>query len=291
MSSPTIEKAIKHSLIYTFTLTQPLFLYATPTISAQTNDKIDSENESALNYEPRTEQLLSTHEVKINDANEKAQMKSLINKEKKKKFKQMEQTIEAIQYGEKSKDVKEVQKLLAFYGYYTGDIDAIYGPLTEKAILSVEKEGFIKTNEHEIIIESQTNKQEVSNIQPIKTEVSNDEALIATAKEYIGVPYNWGGTTPNGFDCSGFIQFVYASHNETIPRTTREIWNFATNVSEPSIGDLLFFETYQPGPSHLGIYLGNGDFIHASSSNGVTISNYQSDIYWKERFIGAKIIY
>lgn len=291
MSSPTIEKAIKHSLIYTFTLTQPLFLYATPTISAQTNDKIDSENESALNYEPRTEQLLSTHEVKINDANEKAQMKSLINKEKKKKFKQMEQTIEAIQYGEKSKDVKEVQKLLAFYGYYTGDIDAIYGPLTEKAILSVEKEGFIKTNEHEIIIESQTNKQEVSNIQPIKTEVSNDEALIATAKEYIGVPYNWGGTTPNGFDCSGFIQFVYASHNETIPRTTREIWNFATNVSEPSIGDLLFFETYQPGPSHLGIYLGNGDFIHASSSNGVTISNYQSDIYWKERFIGAKTIY
>src|SRR5699024_6303548 len=219
------------------------------------------------------------------------QMKSLIKKEKEKAFKQMEQTITAIHYGEKSKEVKEVQKLLSFYGYYTGDIDAIYGPLTENAILSVEKEGLIQTDEDEIIIELQTNKQEVSNIQPIKTEKSIDEALIATAKEYIGVPYNWGGTTPNGFDCSGFIQFVYATHDETIPRTTREIWNFATNVPEPSIGDLLFFETYQPGPSHLGIYLGNGEFIHAGSSTGVTISNYQSDIYWKERFIGAKTIY
>lgn len=290
MSSPTIEKAIKHSLIYTFTLTQPLFFYTTPTVSAQINEKIDNEKEkTVLHYEPLTEQLISTHAVKINDENEKAQMKSLIMKEKEKAFKQMEETITAIYYGEISKEVKEVQKLLSFYGYYTGDIDAIYGPLTKNAILSVEKEGLIQTDEREITIELPSNKQEEPRKEEIKTEKMNDD-LIATAKEYIGVPYNWGGTTPNGFDCSGYIQFVYASNDKIIPRTTREIWNFAKRVDEPSIGDLLFFETYQPGPSHLGIYLGNGQFIHAGSSSGVTISNYQADIYWKERFIGAKVI-
>src|SRR5699024_2018397 len=291
MSSPTIEKAIKHSLIYTFTLTHPLFFYTTLAISAQTKENLDYEKTlTTLDYEPRTEQLISTHQVKINNKNEKAEMESLIKKEKEKALKQMEQTITTIHYGENSKEVKEVQKLLSFYGYYTGEIDAIYGPLTENAISAVKEEGFIQTNEHEIIIETPTEEKETSKIVPVKTEKSNDD-LVATAKEDIGVPYNWGGTTPNGFDCSGFIQFVYANHDETIPRTTREIWNFAKSVTEPSIGDLIFFETYQAGPSHLGIYLGNGEFIHAGSSTGVTISNYQSDIYWKERFIGAKTIY
>lgn len=124
----------------------------------------------------------------------------------------------------------------------------------------------------------------------VKVETVHHDEMIATAKEFIGVPYTWGGTSPSGFDCSGYIQYVYRQHDQLIPRTTREIWNFSLPVEKPMIGDVLFFETYQAGPSHLGIYLGNGDFIHAGSSTGVTISNYQSDSYWKTRYIGVKRI-
>src|SRR5699024_812440 len=113
--------------------------------------------------------------------------------------------------------------------------------------------------------------------------------VTAQAKQYMGTPYVWGGTSPSGFDCSGFIQFVYEQEDKTIPRTVREIWNYGSFIDEPSVGDLVFFETYQAGPSHMGIYLGNGDFIHASTSNGVNISNKNSD-YWQERYIGAKRI-
>lgn len=81
----------------------------------------------------------------------------------------------------------------------------------------------------------------------------------------------------------------FSEQNITIPRTVSEIWNFSTPVSSPSVGDLVFFETYRQGPSHLGLYIGNNEFIHAGSSNGVVISNLDDD-YWDSRYIGSKRI-
>ena len=117
----------------------------------------------------------------------------------------------------------------------------------------------------------------------------NADALIEEAKKYIGVPYVWGGTTPSGFDCSGFLNYVFNKQGITFPRTVANIWTAATPVSAPQKGDLVFFTTYAPGASHAGVYMGDNKFLHAGSSTGVTISDLNNS-YWKPRYLGAKSI-
>lgn len=114
--------------------------------------------------------------------------------------------------------------------------------------------------------------------------------IISTSKNYLGVPYVWGGTSPQGFDCSGFIQYVFSKNGISLPRVTSDQYNAGTSVSKSNLipGDLVFFETYKPGPSHIGIYLGNNQFIHASSgAEKVTISNLTST-YYTSHYIGAR---
>lgn len=114
--------------------------------------------------------------------------------------------------------------------------------------------------------------------------------IVANAKKYIGVPYLWGGTTPKGFDCSGYVQYVLRQSGISLPRTTTEQYKVGTYVSKSNLqpGDLVFLQnTYRKGISHVGIYIGDGKMIHASSSKGVTISNLSSS-YYVEHYYGAR---
>lgn len=117
------------------------------------------------------------------------------------------------------------------------------------------------------------------------------EGIIQTAKRYQGVPYVWGGTTPNGFDCSGFTQYVFGLNGIRLPRTADVQYELGIPVRYDQLqpGDLVYFSTYEPGPSHNGIYIGDGKFISATSSRGVAIANMTSS-YWGPRYIGAKRI-
>jgi cell wall-associated NlpC family hydrolase len=111
--------------------------------------------------------------------------------------------------------------------------------------------------------------------------------LTRDALRFLGTPYVFGGTSTSGFDCSGYVQHVFAMLGVSIPRTADAQYYAGRHIKggmKP--GDLVFFQTYEPGPSHVGIYLGNGKFVHASS-HGVMVSNL-SDSYWSTRYIGAK---
>lgn len=121
---------------------------------------------------------------------------------------------------------------------------------------------------------------------------SKADRIIATAKKYIGVPYLWGGESPSGFDCSGFVQYVFKAHGISLNRTCETQYKHGKYVSKSNLkpGDLVFFQnTYKAGISHVGIYIGDGKFIHASSSKGVTISNLSSS-YYTSHYYGARRI-
>ena len=113
--------------------------------------------------------------------------------------------------------------------------------------------------------------------------------LTRNAMRFLGVPYVFGGTTSSGFDCSGFVQHVYAMLGYHIPRTADAQYYAGKHIAGRSMvpGDLVFFQTYAAGPSHVGIYLGNDRFVHASSSRGVTVSSLHES-YWSARYLGAK---
>ena len=124
---------------------------------------------------------------------------------------------------------------------------------------------------------------------PAAASTSLVESVIGEAQKYIGSPYKWAGNTPAGFDCSGFTVYVFNKVGISLPRTAATQWDATTPVASPRVGDLVFFETYKVGPSHVGIYLGNNKFISAAST-GVVISDMTSS-YWKTRYLGAKSPY
>lgn len=115
--------------------------------------------------------------------------------------------------------------------------------------------------------------------------------LLSAAKGQIGKPYVWGGSTTAGFDCSGFIYYAFNQAGVSMSRTSSEgYYSRSYYVDKPAIGDIVFFSnTYKKGISHLGIYVGNNQFIHAGD-NGVEISSLNNS-YWKSKFDSFKRFY
>jgi cell wall-associated NlpC family hydrolase len=114
--------------------------------------------------------------------------------------------------------------------------------------------------------------------------------VIRTALEFLGVPYRNGGSDPSGFDCSGFVQWVFGRHGTALPREVHDQYRIghAIDLQDVRAGDLLFFETVSRGASHVGIALGDGRFVHAPSSRGVVRVEPYTASYWAWRFVGAR---
>jgi cell wall-associated NlpC family hydrolase len=115
-------------------------------------------------------------------------------------------------------------------------------------------------------------------------------ALVGTALSLRGAPYRNGGTDPQGFDCSGFTQYVFSQYGLPLPREVREQYRVGKSIKAEDLapGDILFFATTDPGPSHVAIAIGGDQFVHAPSSTGVVRVEHLSSSYWSPRYLGAR---
>lgn len=128
-----------------------------------------------------------------------------------------------------------------------------------------------------------------SNSNVITATYSGNSSVIAYAYKFIGTPYIYGASGPNAFDCSGFVAYVYRAFGVSLPHYTGSQFGLGSAVSKDALspGDLVFFNTVGP-ITHVGIYIGGGQFIHASSgSHRVTISSL-SESYYGSRYAGAR---
>lgn len=209
-------------------------------------------------------------------------------------------------------DVEVLQQQLQRLNYNISKIDGIFGEETKRAVLEFQRDQHIKITGQ---VDGSTWRA-IKRATPRKEKPAIDDdtlllrkgqlivpesrpflsrskvnAILITAKKYIGVPYSFGGTTPRAFDCSGYLQYVFAQNGIQFPRSADEQYKLGLKASPNQLeaGDLVFFTTYEPGASHCGIYLGNGKFIHASSSKGVRIDEL-SNSYWQARYYGGKHI-
>ncbi|HLQ98520.1 MAG TPA: NlpC/P60 family protein [Candidatus Dormibacteraeota bacterium] len=357
----TVDQVIRHSFLYSYLLSQPFSVYVDAYPVHQNQLLIEAEHlkfgqhgevvrilQNKLNklayyddfidgeYGILTEYALkkfqADHYVTITGQADTPTIRALIVAEKEYYLNRLEELSESVYPGMHNEDVKIVQESLHYFGYYKGEIDGIYGPLTKNALEIAEKKHQIKLAEEvtqeslATLYEDDMQAEQFQEVESLQQEMTSNESpnqemtetenetqiedvseehdeikvvqsegysdhndVIEAARSFIGTPYVWGGESESGFDCSGFIQYVFQTQDITIPRTVSDIWNFAQPVDSPSVGDLVFFETYQPGPSHLGIYVGDGKFIHAGASRGVEVSELKNS-YWDQRYLGAKTI-
>ena len=126
-----------------------------------------------------------------------------------------------------------------------------------------------------------------------QTNPQGDNEIINTAKSFLGTPYQWGGTSPSGFDCSGFVQYVLAQNGKSIPRTSQEQFasGQAVDKSQLQAGDLVFYD-WSGGTeaTHVGIYEGNGKMIHAPHSGDV-VKEVDFNSYGQNVYLGARRYY
>ena len=160
---------------------------------------------------------------------------------------------------------------------------------SEKAVVKKEKETTRNSSHRE------SNAENLSALQVKYAILLNTPAeevknpkMFEFIEDWYGTPYRLGGTTKKGVDCSAFSQFLFASvYGLSIPRTAREQYDLTSHISRTELkeGDLIFFNT-RGGVSHVGVYLQNNKFVHASTSGGVMISDIFEE-YWVRRFVGV----
>ncbi len=202
----------------------------------------------------------------------------------------------ALKFGMQGLEVEKVQNKLKDFGYYRGLLDGDFGSATFSAVYTFQSANNLNTDGivgEATIAALNLPKEKIA--KPPAVDASRGFSrggleVLAAAKSFLGTPYVWGGAAPGGFDCSGYIYYIFAMRGMQIPRMADGQFTVGIPVQRQNLqaGDLVFFETYEPGPSHVGIYMGDGNFIHASSAAAQVTITSLSKAYYVERYLGAK---
>ncbi|HWR43228.1 C40 family peptidase [Sporomusa sp.] len=201
------------------------------------------------------------------------------------------QDMPVLKQGEKSEAVYTLQAELKRLGFYQYSVDGNFGLYTKASVIEfqqtvgIEADGIVGEGTWQAIRNYSGNTE----LSRGKSDRRIGQQIAGFAQKYLGVPYVWGGSGEGGFDCSGFIHYVYGRYNISLPRVADEQYDTGRRIplSDIEPGDLVFYSTYAPGPSHVGIYVGNGQFIHASSGAGEVTLTAMSKPYYQARFLGA----
>lgn len=206
-------------------------------------------------------------------------------------------SVPTLREGSRGPAVTHLQRELTQKGYSTHGVDGIFGPKTLAAVIAFQKshhgltpngivgpltwKALAAAPVPHITASSQVNRGSIN---------PTGSAIAGYALKYRGDRYVYGGTSPaTGFDCSGFTQFVYHQFGISLPRTSYAQWNVGQHVSYDALqpGDLLFFSSGGTFAGHVGIYLGGGQFISATTpSQGVIVQNLH-EAYWAHTYEGA----
>jgi cell wall-associated NlpC family hydrolase len=196
--------------------------------------------------------------------------------------------ITALKQGMSGDNVLMLQTKLKSLGYYTASLDGNFGPGTLLALIDFQSTNRLTADG---IAGSET--LQALQYSPVAANRgasgSRKSQMIASyAEQFLGTPYVYGGSSPEGFDCSGFTSYIYSHFGVAIPRAADDQYYYGASVSQLMPGDLVFFTTYMEGPSHAGIYIGDNSFIHSSSAGGQVIITSLSENYYSERYLGAR---
>ena len=154
----------------------------------------------------------------------------------------------------------------------------LFGILIFTAILVM---GFAALGTVSMAAESTDSGETTSVTKNLNISYDKGELVVEEAKKYLGKPYRYGATGPNAFDCSGLLYVVFKDSGMNVPRCSYEYLKIGTSVSlkNAKAGDVICFSQNGSRVSHVGIYMGNGQFIHASTSSGVIITSVTNK-YW-----------
>jgi peptidoglycan DL-endopeptidase LytE len=197
-----------------------------------------------------------------------------------------------LQAGDTGELVKTVQQKLQQLKLYTVEPTSNYDDATKEAVIQFQTANSLEATG---IVDKATllKLNTISSTQTTSRSNSDFEAgsrIVTYAKKFLGSPYKWGASNGKSFDCSGYVMYVFKNFGVKLGHGADDQFSVGSKVAKTDLqlGDAVFFTTYKKGASHVGIYVGDNKFIHASSSGGnVMITDLGSD-YYSSRYIGAR---